>query len=58
MMLGDTGFRLRQELRKENSDGIRWDRDNALVQELILESVFNICSVTLTSAQLEVLSQG
>ena len=58
-MLGDTGFRLREKLRKEYSDRVCWLREQRFgSEELSLESVFNLSSVTITPVQLEVLSRG
>ena len=58
-MLGDTGFRLREKLRKEYSNQVSWLREQRFgSEELILETVFNLSSVTITPVQLEVLSRG
>ena len=58
-MLGETGGRLRGKLRASNMKSLQWLKIKRFgTSQLITESVFILSSVTLTPAQLEVLSRG
>ena len=58
-LLGETGYRQREKLRTENDAKLHWLRKQRFDSvELINDSVFNLSSVKLSSAQLEVLSRG
>ena len=58
-MLGETGFRLRKELRSEHSEKLQLPRTQRFgSEELNMRSVFNSSSLELSRARLEVLCRG
>ena len=58
-LLGEAGCRLREKLRFDYHERLRWlKRQRFGSEELITASVFNFSSVQLTAAQMEVLARG